>query len=287
MAVTCLRSKFGFCKFGNQCEKIHFIDICENGRCVGKQCDKRHPVVCFFFEKYGRCKFGNFCVYKHKKTKEQKIQEDFEKLKTEVADLKTELKEFVQKRDDLSFKCDYCDIKYSTEKKLRQHKMKKHEKEILEEIDTAEVITKKEKEIEVNVDSIKLEVHNLKENFRELTEMLDTVVLVKKDTRTEEEKEKDWDEICARDIAQRVAEENKKHETLKEDIKEAFTGVVEDQTLEELIRENSGLYCEMCPFGPAQSKRGLLIHKFKKHSGSSFEPQIKTTLKKVLEKNPS
>ena len=57
MAVTCLRSKFDFCKFGNQCEKIHFIDICENGRCVGKQCDKRHPVVCFFFEKYGRCKF--------------------------------------------------------------------------------------------------------------------------------------------------------------------------------------------------------------------------------------
>ena len=115
--------------------------------------------------------------------------------------MKTELKEFVQKRDDLSFKCDYCDIKYSTEKKLRQHKMKKHEKEILEEIDTAEVITKKEKEIEVNVDSLKLEVHNLKENFRELTEMLDTVMLEKKDTRTEEEKDKYWDEVYERDIA--------------------------------------------------------------------------------------
>ena len=53
-------------------------------------------------------------------------------------------------------------------------------------------------------------MHNLKENFQELTEMLDTVMLEKKDTRTEEEKDKYWDEVYERDIAQQRAEEKEK-----------------------------------------------------------------------------
>ena len=39
-----------------------------------------------------------------------------------------------------------------------------------------------------------------------------------------------------------------------------------EQSLEEIIRENSGLFCEMCPWGPAKTKKGLITHKRRKHS---------------------
>ena len=40
-----------------------------------------------------------------------------------------------QKYQENSFKCDYCEHSYKTEKKLRQHKSRKHEGELLNETD--------------------------------------------------------------------------------------------------------------------------------------------------------
>ena len=66
MYVVCLKSKYGFCKYGKHCDKIHFTDERETlEKCTEKYCDKRHPQLCYYFEKYNRCKFSIYCSFKH------------------------------------------------------------------------------------------------------------------------------------------------------------------------------------------------------------------------------
>lgn len=125
MTVACIRSKFGFCKFGNQCKDTHFSETCEKDNCSGNSCDKRHPVACYFYDRFGRCKFSVYCCYKHAKSKEKKQNDEIEKLRNDVFDIKKELKE--SKTEEKSFICEICDQGYKTEKKLRQHRSKNHE----------------------------------------------------------------------------------------------------------------------------------------------------------------
>ena len=62
----CNFRKFGFCKFGKWCTKVHFESICEKTYCENiKSCEKRHPRKCYFFCAYGYCKFGDDCQFKH------------------------------------------------------------------------------------------------------------------------------------------------------------------------------------------------------------------------------
>ena len=44
--VVCITSKYGFCKCLRKCDKIHYSDICEDHKCDGDKCDKRHPSDC-------------------------------------------------------------------------------------------------------------------------------------------------------------------------------------------------------------------------------------------------
>ena len=56
----CSFNKFGFCKFGGKCRKIHYSEICEQHFCENiKYCEKRHPRRCYFYCAYGFCTFGN------------------------------------------------------------------------------------------------------------------------------------------------------------------------------------------------------------------------------------
>ena len=59
------------------------------------------------------------------------------------------------------------------------------------------------------------------------------------------------------------ANENKSEETLDE--------IMKSQDLEDIIRENSGLFCNFCPWGPAKTKKGLITHKAKMHSDLYFK----------------
>ena len=94
MFEVCQRSKYGFCKFGKKCDKIHFSDICEdNDRCTEKYCDKRHPIRCFFFDTYGRCKFGTFCSYLYEENIEIQLRKEIAKLRAEIDKLKRKNKE--------------------------------------------------------------------------------------------------------------------------------------------------------------------------------------------------
>ena len=101
MAVVCLRSKFGFCKFDRNCVNIHYTDVCNDTHCRGRQCEKRHPVVCSFFRNYGRCKFGNYCAYRHPLSREQKLDIEVNTLKSELNDVKQKLEILTAKIENL------------------------------------------------------------------------------------------------------------------------------------------------------------------------------------------
>ena len=62
----CMYSKFGFCKYRNNCSRHHFEEECENlSSCKNvKTCDKRHPKVCRKFNSVKGCTSTN-CAYNH------------------------------------------------------------------------------------------------------------------------------------------------------------------------------------------------------------------------------
>ena len=93
MIYICINSKYGFCKFGNRCNKIHFTDTCDDKKCTGWRCDKRHPDNCFYFEKFRRCKFGSFCSYRHEENEEAKLKAEVASLKLEVFEMNKNIEE--------------------------------------------------------------------------------------------------------------------------------------------------------------------------------------------------
>ena len=102
MYIVCHNVKYGFCKFGKICDKIHFTDVCEeNENCKEKFCDKRQPVRCSFFEKFQMCKFGTFCSYSHIVNAEEKLKSEVEKLKREVVSLQIRNRQLETKLQNL------------------------------------------------------------------------------------------------------------------------------------------------------------------------------------------
>ena len=93
----CTFYKFGFCKFGMQCRRVHYSEICEHKFCENvKFCEKRHPRSCYYFCAYGFCKFGNDCKFKHEtppsrnhasKDSEIKLKEENKALKKELVEI--------------------------------------------------------------------------------------------------------------------------------------------------------------------------------------------------------
>ena len=238
MTMICLRSKFGFCRFGQQCQMTHFSESCVEKSCTGNNCDKRHPIACYFFERFGRCKFGVFCAYRHDKSKEQIQQEEVNSLREEVDVLKKEIIKIKTEKEN-TFSCDYCDLTYKTEKKLRQHIGKKHEDldKTVEESEWSEIVKK---------------VENLESKLMELLEK----------TEVSDSKIK-YTSIEVSDISEKV-------DVLTSVVKEQDTVIIEleekEETLRNIIKENSEYFhCDKCEFSSISS-RGLNIHIAKLHS---------------------
>ena len=101
-----MNSKYGYCKFGKKCGKIHFSDVCEKIDCTGRYCDRRHPIPCFFFEKYKMCKFGTYCSYKHTRqttlSERKDMEKEVESLKMEVVELKTKVNELTNALENVN-----------------------------------------------------------------------------------------------------------------------------------------------------------------------------------------
>ena len=112
MAATinfCNFYKFGFCKFGGKCRKIHHIEICEQNFCENvKFCEKRHPRRCYYYCAYGFCKFGTDCKFLHKfqlskppAKKDSKQEEENEALKEELFELHVKHERLQDQLDNL------------------------------------------------------------------------------------------------------------------------------------------------------------------------------------------
>ena len=104
MFVVCQNNKYGFCRHGKKCEKIHLTDICEQNESCRQTywCDKRHPYRCYYFERYKRCKFGSFCAYSHVKNKEMLLEIEIKKLNDDIVDLKNKNIELMAKLEEIS-----------------------------------------------------------------------------------------------------------------------------------------------------------------------------------------
>ena len=106
----CLRNKFGYCKFGQKCQLKHNNELCSNGYCSVKSCDKRHPKNCWWFNQFGRCKF-TFCAYKHA---ENGIQTDLtakiEALEVKIKEKDYELKIQLSKIKEIEESLKYSEL---------------------------------------------------------------------------------------------------------------------------------------------------------------------------------
>ena len=66
---VCMFDKFGFCKWGSNCNKIHLKETCLLEECENKsRCQKRHPRPCKYTER-GFCKYGDSCRFDHRPPK--------------------------------------------------------------------------------------------------------------------------------------------------------------------------------------------------------------------------
>ena len=113
----------GFCKFKDNCVKIHPKDDCLNTNCKRKRCMKRHRKLCKYEQHCRRFKKSNSCEFKHvtetskhanaefvlktKEAKENILQ--IEHLKSEIKLLKEDINIKVLKLASLENKtCDKC-----------------------------------------------------------------------------------------------------------------------------------------------------------------------------------
>ena len=130
-AVVCDRNKYGHCKFGAFCKYTHRNEICEDEACETFNCEKRHPKKCFWFNKYGRCKFSP-CSFKHSNENIKSSEKEIKVINDRIDKIENTLKTMCEKLDkvqEFPFSCEECNHKTSTEKKLRQHMRKKHDKD--------------------------------------------------------------------------------------------------------------------------------------------------------------
>ena len=71
---VCFYDKFGYCRNGDKCTKIHLTEKCKKEDCDDvRKCQRRHPRVCKFFQEKGYCKFKSSCKYDHKQAKNVEV----------------------------------------------------------------------------------------------------------------------------------------------------------------------------------------------------------------------
>ena len=152
----------------------------------------------------------------------------------------------------------------------------------------AHLVTVKENDDEKEVKELKSEILYLKEEVcdlkRKVEEIKSEINKVAETRTTKTEKTEDCSEVdktleCDFESSKEsnITEETEKviETEIKSNQGDTENKTVEtveqnSQSLDDIIRENSGLYCEYCPWGPAKTKKGLITHKAKMHSSLYF-----------------
>ena len=130
---ACKFNKFGYCKFGNMCRKVHHLETCENYYCENvKTCHKRHPRKCYYYCASGYCKFGVDCGFKHGNDIDRKTQvHDDLKIKGENLKLKTDLTELNDKHEKTLLDLDHL-MNYQSKQDILKNDDKKKELEVVQ-----------------------------------------------------------------------------------------------------------------------------------------------------------
>jgi hypothetical protein len=143
----CQNYKYGHCKYGNSCKLRHNSQICVDKSCEKYNCEKRHPRECFWYKQYGRCKFSP-CSYSHKQVTDCDCKSEIDALKEQVKNLENNLKHVNENFLDETLKCDHCEYKTVSAKKLRQHIKRNHDEIVVEESERETVLEDKVKTLE-------------------------------------------------------------------------------------------------------------------------------------------
>ena len=72
---VCTWNKYGYCRYGEECRKLHVNELCVNIACEHLNCKLRHPATCKYYSKYNRCKF-NPCAFKHEENEIQNLKRE-------------------------------------------------------------------------------------------------------------------------------------------------------------------------------------------------------------------
>ena len=91
----CKFHHFGYCKFGDKCEKFHSKETCEKFPCHDDNCSLRHPKPCKYYSTLGKCKFGTSCGFLHSHVLEICFRKEIESLTNKIDRLKERNNEII------------------------------------------------------------------------------------------------------------------------------------------------------------------------------------------------
>ena len=233
---VCKWNKFGYCKHGDMCRKLHVNDICENSSCKIMCCLKRHPKPCKFYAIYKRCKFDP-CAFLHVEN-----TNSFEYLKKENENILSKINDIDNALKSLDAK--ELEIENFIEKLLDIEKKTDILSNVGQDIHTKDDI-----------------IHNLKQKFIEMEENMkvkddlinDLVLRIKvveqKQNSSEEEAEKENLDVEKRSECETSVSERKTNDSASD------------------IQDEKVFECDICTY-KTKSENGIKIHKAKKHTNT-------------------
>ena len=231
---VCKWNKFGYCKHGAMCRKLHVNDICENSSCKIICCLKRHPKHCKFYANYKRCKFDP-CAFLHVEN-----MNSFEYLKKENENILLKINDIDNSLKSLDAK--ELETKNFIEKLLDIEKKVDILTNVRQDIHTKNEI----------IDNLKQKVNEMEEKMKVKDELIDDLisrikVVEEKQNSSEKEVEKENLDV-------------EKHSECETSISEIQTNDSPSDIQDEKVFE-----CEICTY-KTKSENGIKIHKARKHT---------------------
>ena len=245
---VCIHNKFGFCKFGEMCFRLHKNEICENDKCGILRCPLRHPKTCRYFGKFRNCKFGTYCKFKHEnEEKEEIVTSNY--YDEEIAKLKGKSKEFEDKIVEKEKEIKILD-EIISEKILELGKMKDLEDENLKLKEKIDDLEKQLKDDKVKVDELEKENESLR-NTVAVNDMLHEDFkerMKNKYLYDSDDEESDYDS----------------NDESRERKREVFRKKKQEKRYKMIENDKKNNKCEKCDF-IGKSEGGLKTHRRKKH----------------------
>ena len=276
----CWYNDNGFCKYGQECKKIHFKAICFRRNCERK-CEGRHPKLCRFEEKCRFLKEG-ICAFKH--VTHANDDQEIKALKIKMEHLETENKNLKNKVKDLEYNIAKEDInkKELTEKIKGKNSIIQESKGKLLELEDIGRRNKNEMEnlveqsqqerceidqLKADIDELEMKVWNEEEDYKNLMFLKECV-----QEDFESEKEKMGEEIKAKNVL--IKEQNEKIKIIELKIDSVnseenvcdkcyFKGKSENNLKVHMNKEHK-FRCELCEY-KFTTKLQLSQHAIKEH----------------------